>query len=107
MTDTIASLKQELKVLGPVDYSTNTRQQREMILGQIAELSAPVEEQERMAAKEAAAAFVDAVNKAYNEESIYGMQAPYGLINEAETHGAGTKAEAIALAVDYLGRNPE
>ena len=40
MTDTLASLKRELKILGPVDYSTNTRQQREMILGQIAELEA-------------------------------------------------------------------
>ena len=35
MTDTIASLKQELKILGPVDYSTQTRQLREMILNKI------------------------------------------------------------------------
>jgi len=35
MTDTLASLKQELKILGPVDYSTNTRQQREYLLAAI------------------------------------------------------------------------
>ena len=35
MKDTIASLKQELKVLGPIDYSTNTRSLREDILGKI------------------------------------------------------------------------
>jgi len=36
MVDTLASLKQELKALGSVDYSTNTRNQREMILSEIA-----------------------------------------------------------------------
>lgn len=38
MADTLESLKQELKVLGPVDYSLNTRSLREDILGKIAEL---------------------------------------------------------------------
>jgi len=53
MTDTIASLKRELKILGPVDYSTNTRQQREMILGQIAELEWAARTPEEIAARNA------------------------------------------------------
>jgi len=53
MTDTIASLKQELKVLGPVDYSTNTRQIREMILNQIAELEWAARTPEEIAARNA------------------------------------------------------
>ena len=43
MTDTIASLKRELKALGPVDYSTQTRQLREMILSEIATIESPTQ----------------------------------------------------------------
>lgn len=43
MSDTLASLKEELKTLGPVDYSTQTRQLREMILSEIAAIENPAQ----------------------------------------------------------------
>lgn len=52
MTDTIASLKEELKALGPVDYSTQTRQLREMILSQIADVEWAERTPEQIAADE-------------------------------------------------------
>lgn len=107
MQDTLESLKRELAALGPVDYSTQTRQLREMILGQIANFSASNVQRQKNAEREALAFFVDAVNNAYNENSIYGSQAPYKLTEEAKAYGAGDKAEAITLALDYLVRYPE
>lgn len=68
MTDTIASLKRELKVLGPVDYSTNTRQQREMILGQIADLEWASRTPEEIAASNAHMHVIDARVAARNAQ---------------------------------------
>lgn len=53
MTDTIASLKRELKVLGPVNYSQATRDQREELLGHIAELEWAARTPEEIAAHDA------------------------------------------------------
>ena len=75
MTDTIASLKRELKVLGPVDYSTNTRQQREMILAEIAAIENPTQviafDQDAADAKRLIEGRTHAINFAKINKSCY------------------------------------
>jgi len=75
MTDTIASLKRELKALGPVDYSTHTRQQREMILGEIAAIENPCQviifDQDAADAKRLAEGRTHAINFAKINKSCY------------------------------------
>ena len=75
MTDTIASLKQELKVLGPKDYSTQTRQQREMILAEIAAIENPTQviafDQDAADAKRLIEGRTHAINFAKINKSCY------------------------------------
>jgi len=75
MTDTIESLKRELKILGPVDYSTQTRQLREMILGQIAAIENPNQvitfDQDAADAKRLAEGLTHAINFAKINKSCY------------------------------------
>ena len=75
MTDTIASLKQELKALGPKDYSTQTRQMREMILGEIAKLENPIQviafDRDAADAKRTAEGRIHAINFAKIDKSCY------------------------------------
>lgn len=75
MTNTLASLKQELKALGPVDYSTQTRQLREMILSEIAAIENPTQiiafDQDAADAKRLAEGRIHAVNFAKINKSCY------------------------------------
>lgn len=109
MTDTIASLERELKVLGPVDYSISTRQLREEIQGRIADLNATPEQRASRESADQKKAWIEAVGEAYNEESIYGSRAPYLLIALATEAWSASddKSTATATAVAYLEANPE
>lgn len=75
MTDTLESLKQELKALGPVDYSTQTRQMREMILGEISAIENPAQvitfDQDAADAKRLIEGRTHAINFAKINKSCY------------------------------------